>query len=136
MNSHAVVLNLPEPVYERIDRAARGMKQPFSQALVKIVEAGLPSFAKAPKSLQPELEALEVLSDAELWRLARAGMTASDQDEIERLLSKNETEGLSEVEEMQLDRLHFEADKLMLCKSYALLLLKWRGYVIPVPSQS
>ncbi|MBX7232868.1 MAG: hypothetical protein K1X65_00705 [Caldilineales bacterium] len=136
MNTYAITLDLPEPVYERIERAARAMSQPLSQALTRIVEAGLPSLARAPKFFQPELEAMESFSDAELWRLARGEMAATDQDEIERLLRKNESEGLDTAEETRLDRLHSEADKLMLRKSYALLLLKWRGYVIPVPSQS
>ncbi len=135
MNSHAITLNLPEPVYERIERASLGMKQPLSQALVKIVEAGLPSFARVPKFIQPELEAMEVLSDSELWRLAQSELASADQEALELLLSRNQTGGLAESEEAQLDRLHFEADKLMLRKSYALLLLKWRGHRIPMPSK-
>jgi hypothetical protein len=40
MNIHSVVVELPEDIYERVDRTAKGLKQPVQQALIKIVEAG------------------------------------------------------------------------------------------------
>jgi hypothetical protein len=62
---------LPEEIYERVDLTAKGLKQPVQQALIKIVEAGLPSLAKVPPEYRPELEALEAMSDEELWEIAR-----------------------------------------------------------------
>jgi hypothetical protein len=40
MTSHSVVLELPEELLRRIERAAKGLNQPMSQALVQIVEKG------------------------------------------------------------------------------------------------
>ena len=131
MSVHPVVLELPEETYERVDRTAKGLKQPVQQALLKIVEAGLPSLAKVPPEYLPELEALEAMSDEELWEIARSEMLAAQQDRLDHLLQKNQTEDLSEVEQQELDQLHTEANRLMLQKSYAHVLLKWRGHQMP-----
>jgi hypothetical protein len=77
MNIHSVVVELPEEIYERVDRTAKGLKQPVQQALIKIVEAGLPSLAKVPPEYWPELETLEAMSDEELWEIARSEMAAA-----------------------------------------------------------
>ena len=126
-----MVLELPEEIYERVDRTAKGLKQPVQQALLKIVEAGLPSLAKVPPEYKPELEALEAMSDEELWEIARSEMPAAQQDRLDYLLQKNQAEGLSEAERKELDRLHAEANRLMLQNSYAYVLPKWRGHQVP-----
>jgi hypothetical protein len=38
-----LVLELPDDIYERVRRAAKGMKQPVEKALVNIVRAATPS---------------------------------------------------------------------------------------------
>lgn len=130
MNVQPVVVELPESIYERVERTAKGLKQPIQQALVKIVEAGLPSLAKIPAEYQSELESLEAKSDEELWKIARGEMPAAQQRQLDRLLQKNQARGLSEAEQQSLDQLHAEANRLMLRKSYAHVLLKWRGHQV------
>ena len=131
MSIYPVVVELPEDIYERVERTAKGLKQPVQQALMKIVEAGLPSLSKVPPEYQPELEALEAMSDEKLWEIARSEMAAVQQDRLDHLLQKNQAEDLSETEQQDLDRLHAEANRLMLQKSYAYTLLKWRGHQVP-----
>ena len=131
MSIHPVVVELPTDIYERVERTAKGLKQPVQQALMKIVEAGLPSLAKVPPEYQPELEAMEAMSDEELWETARSEMATAKQDRLDYLLQKNQAEGLSEVEQKELNRLHAETNRLTLQKSYAYVLLKWRGHQVP-----
>ena len=72
--SHPVLtLELPEDVYERVRRAAKGMNQPVEKALVDIVRAATPSLEKVPPEYRAELESLEDLGDDELWRISRSG---------------------------------------------------------------
>ncbi len=134
MSVHPVVVELPEDVYERVERTAKGLKQSVDQTLVKIVEAGLPSLAKVPAEYRPKLEALEAMSDDELRGIARGEMPGAQQDRLDELLQKNQSEGLNEAEEQELDRLHAEANLLMLRKTYAQVLLKWRGHPVPKPT--
>ena len=136
MTSHSVVLELPEELFRRIERAAKGLNQPMSQALVQIVEKGLPSLDKVPQQHRAELEAMETWTDEDLWRVSREGMSSDLQQELSDLLRKNERGPLDPVEEARLDFLHAQANRLMLRKSYALTLLKWRGNKAPTPANA
>jgi uncharacterized protein YcbK (DUF882 family) len=130
MSVYPVVVKLPEGVFERVKRTAKGLKQPIQQTMVKIVEAGLPSLAKVPPEYQSELEALEAMSDEELEKMAQDEMSAAQQRQLEHLLRKNQAEGLNEIEQQSLEQLHAEANRLMLQKSYVHVLLKWRALVM------
>lgn len=131
MTAHSVTVDLPEVLFRRIERAAKGLNQPMPQALLKIVESGLPSLEKVPAQHQAELEAMETWSDQQLWRVAREELPADQQQELSNLLDKNQKGELSATEEARLDALHAEANRLLLRKSYALALLKWRGNKVP-----
>ena len=71
--SHPVLtLELPEDVYERVRRAAKGMNQPVEKALVDIVRAATPSLEKVPADYRAELESMEDLGDDELWGISQS----------------------------------------------------------------
>jgi hypothetical protein len=130
--SHPMLnFELPDDVYEHIRRAAKGMDQPVERALVTIVRAATPSLDKVPAEYRPELEPLEDLGDDELWKIARTRLLPSKQRRLESLLDKNQRGELTDRERKTLTELRAEADRLMLRRSYAFLLLKYRGYRVP-----
>ncbi len=133
MGPSVLTLELPEDVYERVRRAAKGMNQPVEQALVSIVRAATPSLEKVPAEYRAELEELEDLSDAELWRITRSCAAPAKQRRLERLLDKNRRAELTDRERQALEQLRSDGDRLMLRKSYAVLLLKYRGHRVPRP---
>jgi hypothetical protein len=124
-------LELPEDIYERVRRAAKGMNQPVEKALVNIVRAATPSLEKVPAEYRAELEAIEDLGDEELRRISQHIASPHKQRQLERLLDKNQRGELTDQEQKTLDRLRADADRLMLQRSYAILLLKYRGYRLP-----
>jgi hypothetical protein len=135
--SHPVLtLELPEDIYERVRRAAKGMNQPVEKALVDIVRAATPSLEKVPVEYRAELEGLEDLSDDALWKIARSGPTLARQRRLERLLDQNRRGELTDRERRALGELRRDGDRLMLRRSYAALLLKYRGHRIPNPEGS
>ncbi len=131
MSQSPVALHLPEDVYERVRRAAKGMRQSIETALVNIVTAATPSLEKVPVAYRPELEAMEVLSDRELWAMTESRLTPAQQRRLEKLLDKNQRGQLTERDRLALTDLRFDADRLMLQQSYAYLLLKYRGHRVP-----
>jgi hypothetical protein len=131
MNPASLTLELPKDIYEHVRRAARGMKQPLEKALVKIVEAATPSLEKVPLEYRAELEALEDLSDKQLLNVAQNIPSAAQQSRLVRLLDKNQRCELTEREQQALAELRSAADRLILKRSYAYLLLKFRGHRIP-----
>ena len=131
MSRPMLTLELPKDIYERVCRAARGMKQPVETALVNIVRAATPSLEKVPVEYRAELEALEDLGDDELWKVTESVFAPAQQRQLTRLLDKNQRAALNEREQRALAALRAAADRLMLRRSYAYLLLKYRGHQIP-----
>jgi hypothetical protein len=124
-------LELPEDIYERVRRAAKGMNQPVEKALVNIVRAATPSLEKVPAEFRAELEAIEDLGDEELRRISQHIASPHKQRQLGRLLDKNQRGELTDQEQQTLGRLRADADRQMLQRSYAILLLKYRGYRLP-----
>jgi len=131
MSQPQLTLQLPDDVYERVRRAAKGMKQPVEQALVRIVTAATPSLEKVPLAYRAELEALEDLGDDELWKKAQSRLPPAKERRLTGLLDKNQRDTLTDRERQTLTGLRADADRLMLLRSYAYLLLKYRGNRIP-----
>ena|SRR5215831_2403932 len=131
MARQAITLELPEDVYERVKRTARGMQQPVEQALVRIVAAAMPSLEHVPPAYHGELEAMEALSDAELWREVESQIPVARQRRLTQLQRKHQRDILTERERQTLARLRMELDRVTLRRSYAYLLLKCRGHRIP-----
>jgi hypothetical protein len=131
MSQAVVTLKLPEEIYERVRRAAKGMKQPVEKALVSIVKAATPSLEKVPLEYRPELEAMEDLADEDLWEAAESVLAPAQERQLANLLDKNQRHHLTEREQRQLSALRAAADSLMLRRSYAYLLLKYRGHRVP-----
>ena len=131
MSQPVLNLELPKDVYDHVCRAAKGMKQPLEKALVNIVKAATPSLEKVPLEYRAELEAMEDLGDEELWNVAESALVPTKQRRLKMLLDKNRREELTERECQALVRLRVAADRLMLRRSYAYLLLKYRGNRVP-----
>jgi hypothetical protein len=134
--SQAVTLKLPDDVYRHVRRAAKGMKEPVEKALVKIVAAATPSLAKVPVAFRAELEAMEVLDDRDLWDMAESQLTPDKQRRLAHLIAKNRRGSLTDQERRALTALRTDADRLMLQRAYAYLLLKYRGHSVPNPTES
>jgi hypothetical protein len=131
MSRTVVTLEMPEDLYERVRRAAKGMNQPLEKALVNIVRAATPSLEEVPAEYRADLEALEELGDDELWMILRSGPAPAKQRRLERLLDKNQRGALTDREQRALGELRGEGDRRMLQRSYAALLLKYRGHQVP-----
>jgi hypothetical protein len=132
MMGHPVLnLELPEDVYERVRRAAKGMNQSLEKALVNIVRAATPSLEKVSAEYRADLEAMEDLGDEELWAILRSRSVPAKQRRLERLLDKNQRGSLTARERIALAELREDGDRLMLERSYAALLLKYRGHRVP-----
>jgi hypothetical protein len=130
--SHPVVnLELPEDIYEHVRRAAKGMNQPLEKALVSIVRAATPSLEKVPAEYRAELETMEDLGDEELWRILRSRLASAKQRRLEALLDKSQRATLTDSENESLIALRKDGDRLVLRRSYAALLLKYRGHRLP-----
>jgi hypothetical protein len=126
-----LTLNLPHDIYERVRRAAKGMNKPVEQALVTIVAGATPSLENVPPEYRSELEAMEDLENKNLWKEVKRALPVGKQRRLAFFLQKNQHSELTDSEHEELALLRAQADRLMLRRAYAYLLLKYRGNRIP-----
>ncbi|RMF29334.1 MAG: hypothetical protein D6759_14055 [Chloroflexi bacterium] len=123
---------MPQPLYRRLERLAKLTRRPVESLVVQTLEANIPPLPDdLPDEMRDDLLALEELSDEALWQVARSVVNPEAQAEYRLLLEKNRLGTITESEQARLAQLRREADRLMLRKAYAYVLLKWRGYRLP-----
>jgi hypothetical protein len=90
-----------------------------------------PTVDYAPLELQGELMTMQELTIEDLLTIAQSQIPESQQELHFQLLEKNQNNQLSESDKLLLKSLRVSADYLMLKKTYAYALLKWKGFAIP-----
>lgn len=86
-----------------------------------------------PEEFQADLAALDKQDDNTLWQIVRSRKTATDMERYNILLEGNSNGTLTEAERLELMALRQEADRFMLRKAQAAVLLRWRGHRVPNP---
>jgi len=84
------------------------------------------------KAVIGELEQLAALSDAALWNAARTRLSEDEQTRMEFLLWKQQSSGLSCAEMAEAEAFAAQADRTMLVRAKAAVLLKERGHDISI----
>lgn len=128
MAMQSITLTLPEIIYERLRQAALAMRLPLDDVLVHALQVGSPpSWEDAPAQFQPDLAALDRLSDDDLWRIMRSTQLNQNWSRHHELLEENANGTITPSGRAELERLRTEADRFVLRKAHAAALLRWRG---------
>ena len=129
--AQTVTLELPQTIYQPVSRMAEATNRPVEDILVRALQASLPSLDGLPPELVDELVELEHLDDEALWQVMVSKVLETQQRELSHLLDKNQAGTLTEQERQELDHLQREADRVMLRKARAAVLLRFRGHRLP-----
>jgi hypothetical protein len=129
--SHVVSLPIPDELYEPLQRLARASHLPLENVLLNALRASLPSLEGLPPEVCEELTGLENLDDPALREILLGVFPAAWQRELDELLHKNQAAGLNQDETSRLDDLRRAADRVMLKKARAAVLLRFRGRRLP-----
>jgi hypothetical protein len=136
MASRTITLELPEPLYLRLEQAAQATRQSLDEIVLRVMQVGSPpSWDDAPAEFQADLAALDRLDSEALWRIARSHATEADMAHYQTLLDKNANGTIKANERAELTQLRMEFDRQMLRKAHAAALLRWRGHQIPPAEQ-
>lgn len=131
-----VNVQMPEPLYLRLQQAAHATQQSLNDVILRSIQVGSPpSWEDAPAEFQADLAALDRLDDSALWRIARSSQLTEDMTRYQELLDKNANGLLTPSERVELSHLRKAADRFLLRKAYAVDLLRWRGHAIPPAHQ-
>jgi len=137
MSVRTVTLTLPEVLYERAREASRAVDRSLEQVLTQSIALALPALEiDLPPAVRSKLVALPLLSDAELWTVARSAMDQAQQLRLEELAETQKYRPLTPAEQLELGQLMDDAEQVMLRKAEAYRLLARRGYTVFSPSGS
>ncbi|RLT34506.1 MAG: hypothetical protein DWI57_16455 [Chloroflexi bacterium] len=137
MTVESLTITLPETIVRRLRQAAQSMQVSIGDVLAQTIQGNLPpALVDLPDDMQKESILLQNADNATLWRIARESLPAAQQEMLEELLERNREETLSVQEAEKLAHLREIIDRLVMRRSYALALLKWRGHTITSKSNS
>lgn len=131
-----LTVSLSEMDYRRLQHAAEISGKSVDEIAALSLRQNLPPLVDMlPSQFRADLQAMQLLSDDDLWEISRSKVTAEDQRRFRQLLEKSKSGALIEHEQQTLSELRVSVDRVMFKKAYAFLLLKWRGYQIPTLSE-
>ena len=129
--TQTVTLELPHTLYLPARRMAEATDRRLEDLLVSALQVSLPSLDGLPTELVERLVELENLDDESLWQVMLSTVPAAQQRELDRLLRKSQAGTLTEQERRKLDQHQRGADRVMLRKARAAVLLRFRGHRFP-----
>ncbi len=129
--SQTVTLTLPDRLYQPVQRIARATRQPVEAVLLAALQASLPPLDGLSADLAQELAGMELLDNDVLRQMLLETVPTYQQQALEELLRRNQAGELTQAEHEQLTSLQHAADRLMLRKAHAAVLLRFRGQRIP-----
>ncbi len=133
MNDHSVTLPVPDDIYDRASRIARGTARTVEAVLLQqLRDTFTDPLPELPPHEQRELNALTLLSDEALWTIAREQMAGTKQARLQTLMEENNQRGLDPLHQTELEALVEQGQRLSLRKAKAAALLTERGYTITV----
>ena len=130
MALQTVTVHLPEMLYRQVARRAQRMRRSVEDELVEVVSTAMPTMEALPSDIIDDLEQLTYLTDAEMWEAARTTLPRQNSERMQALVLKRQGVRLTAVEERELKRLTHLADRAMLVRAQAAVLLKERGHNI------
>ncbi len=127
-----ITIELSEPLFEKLQRAARLTRQPVETLVEQSLAVSLPPLLEdVPAEYQKDVFPLLKMDVADLQREVQRVFPPERWQRYETLLEKKRETGLTEAERDELAALRREAVR----KGYAAVLLKRRGYHVPAPEQ-
>jgi len=127
MAAHAVTLRLPASLYDLFSSRAERAQRSLEAELLDAVATVAADEEELSLDVSKAVEALELLSDAELWRAARNSLSERDRSQLEALNLKQQREKLTPAEKETLERLVQLYGQAVLLRAEAARLLKERG---------
>ena len=132
MTVGSVAVQIPQPLYQRLEDTAVRLQKPVPELLAETLQAVLLPAEELPPDLQAEIAALANLSDAQLRGVAESEMDLRDQGALDTLLSQQTVRPLTDDDAIRLQELRVEYGRILVRKARAYALLAERGQPLPI----
>ncbi|HID63285.1 MAG TPA: hypothetical protein EYP49_11180 [Anaerolineae bacterium] len=118
-----VTVQIPQPLYHRLERAAVRLQKPVEDLLTETLQAALPPTDEISASIQAEIATLDGFDDAKLRNVAESEMAVKNQQTLDRLLDLQSMRPLTDDEAARLEGLRADYGRILLRKARAFALL-------------
>jgi hypothetical protein len=136
MTTEAVTIQLPEPIFRKLQQAANLTHRSVEDLLVATVNAALPELPDLPDDLANELAAMQLLSDDALWAATEPSMSATEQRRLSQLNHTAGERSLTKAEVDEQAQLLTAYYRSILRRAKAFAILAQRGHPIPSTATS
>jgi len=131
MVSQSITLDIPENVFQRLQRMAQIIHQPLEAVVSQSLLGNLPPLIEdAPDEWYADMADMEQLPDEALWKVSKEPLPDQQWARHQELLKRNQNGTLTGRERNELEQLRNMTDRFVFRRSYALALLKWRGHTL------
>ena len=126
-----ITLTLPDSLYRPVRRLAQASHKPIEKVLLTALHSSLPPLDDLSPDFVKELTDLETQRSEELRQVLLETVPLDQQETLDSLLYRNQLGILTNAEQEQLTSLQQAADRIMLRKARAAVLLRFRGERLP-----
>lgn len=135
MTTRAITVDVPEPVYDQLRRAAEKTQRTVTELVVEAMLATAPTLEHTNTTLHTAIAQLAHLNDAALWQAARTTVPPAQRERLASLHDTQQREGLSAAEQAEEQALVALYQETVLVRAQAAVLLHQRGYDVRDPQQ-
>jgi plasmid stability protein len=132
MTFQTVTIRLPDPIYRQMAQRARRKQRTIEDEVAEVVTNAIPIAKALPSDVTDALDQLTFLDDTELWQAAQSSLSPESSQQMQRLISKQQQQGLTPREQRRAEKLVRQYQRNMLIRAQAALLLKERGHNIDI----
>lgn len=129
--SAKVTIQLPEPLYRRLQGAAQVSHRTVDEVLSATLAVALPPSPNLPETLSNELAEMIWMSDDDLWGATRPTFSEEQQERLAELNDLHDDRPLTEDEVAEQTHLHAAYERSVLRRAQAFAILFRRGHAIP-----
>lgn len=135
MTIRTVSVELPRPVFLKLERAARLTHRSVEDVLVATLNAALVEPPDVPTELANELAAMHLFSDEALWAATHPSLSPAEQSRLRQLNHKAGERSLAPSEQAEQEHLMNAYHRSVLRRAKALAILAQRGHSLPVETE-
>ena len=131
-----ILVQLPDPLFQRLKRAAELTHRSVEDIAATTLEAALPLTSDVPDEIANELAAMYLFSDDALWAATAPVFSASEECRLNQLNSAAGERELTLAEEAEQQSLIVAYQRSLLRRAKALAILAQRGHRLPIATEA
>lgn len=135
MNGSTVTIEIPSPLFQRLQNIANFMHRPVEELVAQTLDAASPPPYDMPSELAAELNAMLNYSDDALWAATRPAISPAERARLEQLNALAGERELSVTETQERTDVLSVWQRSLARRARAFSILKLRGHPLPTPDK-